>query len=347
MKKNFLSVKKSVVLVAVSLITATAGIRVKADLASDAEFKEMVENDQSDLEVPETYIPAENELATDEEYLSVLKSESEIAGEKPQRSATANARGKHVTLAQPSGDTFQYTDEGGMKPPLKLCTLFMDEHGNLNAYGRIVKNYIQDEIRHDGSSRFLSNDLVGMETNPQICPNWKSFSNDTKIKFWVWMFAATAFEESRCEAKVRDHFDINDYAVGLYQLEKNIKIRGHRGENCIASNYAIHQPYSNIRCAMDMIHYQLLPIETKEIKQSGRLYSAPGQSTNSYFYWLRQPNGGEIGHHLRHFTPCGFGTKRTENTPSFLLPKAGDRNPLMPFLNPPPAPWDPSGSIRR
>jgi hypothetical protein len=328
------------------LVFATAGIVGHAESQS---MDAMIESDRSDLEIPETYVPAPGELATDEEFRKAIEDQNEVAGEaddfdvgtpenggkKSPAKKSPTKKKRKVTLAQPSGETFHYTDFGGMKPPAKLCSLFMDEKGNLNSYGRIVKGYINEEVKEQGSSRFLSDDLVGMVDTPKICPNWKQLSDDEKIRFWVWMFAATAFEESRCNAAVKDHFDINDYAVGLYQLERNVKIRGRRGPNCMVSAKTIHSPISNIRCAMDMIHYQLMPIADGPMKQSGRLYSAPGQKTNSYFYWLRQANGGEIGKHLRNFEPCGyFAKKKPAPTPSIAAP-------LYPFGWPSPKPFDP------
>ncbi len=356
MKKipHFLKFKKLGIVSSVCIIAASAGVLGNASSSSEQAMQkeaiEAIENDRSDLAVPEFYTPAADELATDREFIDALKDQNVVAGEE-EEAASAEAlpsdeksktpvqkKKRHVTLAKPSGETFHFTPEGGMKSPDLNCSLYMNESGEYNAYGRIIKDYIHEEVKKNGSSRFLSNDLVGMDVNPKVCPNWKSLNDETKVKFWVWAFAATAFEESRCNAKVPDHYDINDYAVGLYQLERTVKVRGRRGPSCMVSAKEIHTPYSNIRCAMDIIRYQLLPISTKEFQQTGRLYSAAGQRTNSYFYWLRQANGGEIGKHIRNFTPC---TEIRDNgaKPPFAIPGSDSATPWnSPWSQPSPYP---------
>lgn len=314
---NFSPSIKAAVFTAVCLCVATAGAigRASSDADSESSLDMMIESDRSDLDIPEVYIPSASKLGTIEENNEVMKSQGAddenvefIIGKDGVKTKThvAQKESKHrkIKIAQPDNEKFVYTAEGGMHPPSKLCTLFMNSHGTFNAYGRIIRDYIHEELRRDGESRFLSNELIGMNNAPNICPNWSKMNTATKTKFWVWFFAATSFEESDCKATIKDHFDINDYAVSLFQLPLHLYNRGFRGPNCVVSNKAIHSPYSNIRCAMDMIKYQLRPISSGPAPQSGRLCSVAHHDSNSYFYWLRQDNGGEIGRHLKEFAPC-------------------------------------------
>jgi hypothetical protein len=273
----------------------------------------LIEHDTSDIDVPDTSLPAEEDRSTWKSLDELLQEQKDFTfedesveagpGDKGKKKPAPKGGGKKKRKVRVAQDDlsvkFAYTPDGGMKQPKKRCELFMNEKGEYNSYGKIVKNYILEDKSDDGHSRFLSDDLVGMTASPKICPNWTKFDDAMKIKFWVWTFADIAYWESGCWAEVPDHKDINDYAVGLYQLERKVSNRASRGPNCAVSVKAIHSPYSNIRCAMDMIRYQLKPTEN----QSGKLYNSV-KNNDSYFYWLRQANGGAMGRNIRYFKPC-------------------------------------------
>ncbi|MBS1963285.1 MAG: hypothetical protein JST04_13805 [Bdellovibrionales bacterium] len=311
--KRFVNVpraKKIAILASISLISLTGLLVGRAD--SDPI------DDHADLDVPARYVPRPDELISDEEFRRLTRGETSLAlpedmdlPESPSIYDQLDASiSRSVKQYSPFKwvDSFKYTAAGGLIPANPKCKLFLDDKGEYGSYGRIIKGYIEAEQKLASSEQvFLSDEILGMESVPKICPKWKSLDDKTRTKFWVWVFAAIASAESSCNTDIKEVWGVNDTCTGLLQLEKGYSLRAHRGPNCAGvSPKDIRKPYSNLRCGMDIMKGQLVSRNAKdELEFDGRIYPGAGMTATSYWLKLRKANGGTIGKLIRSFTPCG------------------------------------------
>ncbi len=183
------------------------------------------------------------------------------------------------------------------------CMKFIDRFGAYGPYGFEVSEYILSQP--DSSSRFLNKDIPGMVSDPGTCPKWKSFDNNQKIQFWVWVMASIAHTESSCDPNSVNRGrvpDPSDRPRGLFQLNTLKSKRSWRGPNCgFSSKVAdVLNPKNNIRCAMDIMD-ELLKGSEGEYKSNGKIYP-----TNSYWQKLRKkdPAGGTIAKLIKTYPLC-------------------------------------------
>jgi len=199
---------------------------------------------------------------------------------------------------------FTYTKSAGLHSEWPKCKLFMSTNGEYGSYGRIVKNYIDEKLH----KVFLSNNILGMSTHPNICPNWAKFDEATKVKFWVWTMASISAIESACNVAVKDKRDVTgEYTFGLYQLERKTELRfGNRrfAPNCMRPTSELRKPIGSIRCAMDMLVTQLIDQKENIGEFDGRIYPGPGMQISTYFNEFHHAWGGYIGQLMREFKPC-------------------------------------------
>jgi len=252
----------------------------------------------SDLDFPRPYFPTgdEDAVASDAEFNKVIKSETTLALPEDLME----------TLLGGLGGSFAYTEHGGLDSAWSKCNLFLAKNGEYGSYGRIIQNYIREDVELNIDSIFLSNKILGMSSAPRICPNWNKFDYETRVKFWVWTFAAISAIESSCAWDVKGIKGPNDWTSGLLQLERGYKLRARRGPHCAGVSPAdIKKPYGNLRCGMDIMKQQLVtPNENGEPEFDGQLYPGPGMMAKSYWLKLRKVNGGTIGGLMRRFNPC-------------------------------------------
>lgn len=163
-------------------------------------------------------------------------------------------------------------------------------------YGKIIVDYLKE--RGDDNI-FFSNHLPGMLEMPQICPKWKKLTRAEKENFWVYTFAAIAFDESKCVASAKNLEGSNGVAAGLTQMDQKKSGRSWRGPDCKADD--IMKPSANLRCALNIME-ELLKGPKGEYKSSGHIF-AVGKNV-SYWQKLKQPNGGEIGHLMKTNPLC-------------------------------------------
>lgn len=257
--------------------------------------------DRSDLDIPDFYFPDASEVISDEAFKEILEGEKTLA--LPDNEASI------LDIVTKWKDFFIYTDQGGLNPANPKCNLFLSPEGELGSYGRIIRDYIDDDIKKNSPSVFLSDSILGMASAPGICPNWSRLDQDARVKFWVWTFAAIASAESGCRWDVAEHWGVNDTCSGLLQLEKGYKLRSRRGSNCAnVSPTDIRKPYGNLRCGLDIMKQQLVsPNLDGALEFDGRIYPGPGMMAQSYWQKLRKENGADIGRLMRAFKPCGAG----------------------------------------
>lgn len=207
---------------------------------------------------------------------------------------------------------FYYTDLNGLSFNNKNCRRFLNTDGKYGDFGRIINDYFKE---NGEQSVLLSNGIFGMTERPKICPNWKSLTIETKVKFWVWTFASIAFSESSCNPHPQPVYGPTDMTAGLLQLEAGTRVvkgrklglalRLSRGPNCRVSTKDILKPYSNIRCGLDMMKQQLTSYDSLDsILYDYPIYPGKGMPAKSYWLKLRMEYGGMIGKNMRKFKPC-------------------------------------------
>lgn len=174
------------------------------------------------------------------------------------------------------------------------CTNFINNDGSYGAWGNVVKDYITNS---PASARFLGDNVAHIN---QSCPRWGRLNREQRTHFWVWSFAAIAWDESRCRANARNARATNGVAVGLLQMEENRSARSWRGPNCRVSS--VSGAAENLRCGLDIMA-ELLRGQQGEYRGRGALVYTGGRNT-SYWEKLRHSGGGTIGDRIRSHPLC-------------------------------------------
>jgi hypothetical protein len=174
------------------------------------------------------------------------------------------------------------------------CTDFIEDDGSLGPYGETIDSYISNS---SASSRFLNDGIPHIQ---EACSNWSNLNYDEKRHFWVWTFAAIAWDESTCKPSARNPRGTNGVAIGLLQLDEARGDRSWRGPNCRAQSVAA--AHDNLRCGLDIMAELLLGPQG-EYKGRGAIF-IEGRRNTSYWQKLRTSNGGEIGHLIRTYPKC-------------------------------------------
>lgn len=143
------------------------------------------------------------------------------------------------------------------------CDKFFDNAGNTGPWGNQIIKTITKLPKEELENSFYSKDIPDMDF---ICPKFKEFPSELKLKFWVWTFAAISWQESSCNEKVSAQ-GTNARAVGLLQLEDTRQLRKSRGPNCDVAS--VRDPANNLACGVDILHQQLLGAEGKYFKNVG------------------------------------------------------------------------------
>lgn len=154
------------------------------------------------------------------------------------------------------------------------CSKFIADDGEFGEYGKILAEAL---LEKGTDSHLFADDRPGMEDSPYTCPAWKKLSFDMRLRFWVWTFAAIAWDESKCDARARNTQATNGVAVGLLQLDEARSARRWRGRNCEAKN--VSGARENLRCGVDIM----------EELMRGRdgLYKASGKLWGDTSYWQK------------------------------------------------------------
>jgi len=135
---------------------------------------------------------------------------------------------------------------------VKGCNQFIKDDGSIGPWGNSVVSTIVKLPSSELENSFFSNDIPDMDF---ICPKFKDFSQQLKLKFWVWTFSSISWQESGCNPNVTA-VGTNAKAVGLLQLEDTRTLRKSRGENCDVPS--VKDPKNNLACGVDILHQQLL-----------------------------------------------------------------------------------------
>ena len=171
---------------------------------------------------------------------------------------------------QTSGLTSSFFEKGAN------CTKFIQKNGEYGDHGKIVFNAIKEL---GPQSHMVADSIPGMDEDPFACPKWKQLNYETRLRFWVWTFAAIAWDESKCRPNERNPKGTGGPVVGLLQMEESASKRAWRGKNCKATD--ILPPENNLRCGVDIMA-ELMRGKDGVYKGSGKIWP-----TNSYWEKLR------------------------------------------------------------
>lgn len=160
-----------------------------------------------------------------------------------------------------------------------LCTNFIDEQGNINAWGLTV---IVAVNRYPEYLNSIAQDMLN------YCPNFNKFNKAQKENFWVWFIASMAMRESACRPDVKAKGP-NGTAAGLLQLHLNKEYAYHK--DCKTTNALA--PHQNLSCGAAMFDTQLIR------------YNKMFLSRGSYWEVLQTDNSGNgVRKLLSLYRPC-------------------------------------------
>lgn len=173
------------------------------------------------------------------------------------------------------------------------CSAFISTNGTLGPLGQTIFNSISSR---GANSPLVIADRPGMSDGPKACPKWRELSQQDRIHFWIWTFAAIAWDESTCLPNARNPRATNGVAVGLMQLDEQRSARSWRGPNCRTTSVA--SANQNVLCSLDIME-ELMRGKDGVYKSNGHLWG-----NTSYWQKLKLKQGGDIGRLIRTFPLC-------------------------------------------
>jgi hypothetical protein len=177
-------------------------------------------------------------------------------------------------------------DNDGLVALNPYCNRFVEKDGSYGPYGKLIAAYLMKKYKADPNTPMLADDLVGMKTEPLICPRWDSLGSNRdaevarRIKFWVWTMASVASLESKCgldpdAMKGMKGMSLGHgkhrTAIGLFQMVKQKVYRPTTSiPTCNVADGEIGKSYYNILCAVDTMERQIREIP-KSSGENGKL----------------------------------------------------------------------------
>lgn len=222
-------------------------------------------------------------------------------GESPAPQCLSSSQSPLSTARPPATTSLSAPSSSNRTPALDPsfngrgadCSAFISRNGT---YGPLGQTIASNVMARGPNSAFLTDNRPGMNDGVRACPKWRELSVKERVRFWVWTFAAIAWDESSCKPNERNPNATNGVAVGLMQLDELPSARKWRGPNCRASSVAA--PSQNILCSLDIME-ELLKGRQGVYKTDGNLWD-----TNSYWQKLRTKDGGNIGRLIKTYPLC-------------------------------------------
>ncbi|MCB0414800.1 MAG: hypothetical protein KDD50_10730 [Bdellovibrionales bacterium] len=109
------------------------------------------------------------------------------------------------------------------------CLNYVDSHGKIGPWGKKVLDAFElaDKDYKDGKSCFYDDLDVSY-----VCPKFKSFNENKKSIFWLYVYASMSQVESSCRVEAQAQ-GTNGIADGLLQLEYSKSLRRNSGRDPI------------------------------------------------------------------------------------------------------------------
>lgn len=174
------------------------------------------------------------------------------------------------------------------------CESFINEKGELGAYGEIIRDtihYIISKYPSRKVSLLMDSDLAyDVDGLGDLCPNFPYFNENEKIHFWVWVFAAIAWHESKCATgqnlvgannpnglslgilhmphDLRYRYDYSNQSLGTGSCREYKPTSGKYVEGYLIKDEAMLNPRLNLKCGIDAMLTSLRGFHTRECYQS-------------------------------------------------------------------------------
>ena len=169
---------------------------------------------------------------------------------------------------------------------------------------------------------FRSNNIDQMG---KICPNFSRLTDQQKLKFWVWTFAAIAWDEGKCISNIARLDATNGVAAGDFQLPENWKDgRSWRGPGCDATEekvqgvnakrrpigrFLMANEMNSIPCGVEIMGGAICGFYSTR-RWPLRCEESEGYKGKALFghhlYWekLRQPSHGKVLSMVKEYPLC-------------------------------------------
>ncbi len=212
-------------------------------------------------------------------------------------SGAANAESLGNTVRDQITPQIYNSESSGAQPLTRgfdsACQAFIKPNGEYGPYGQKVLREISRYPDFLADSRGTAN----------FCPNFNSFSDAQKRRFWVWLSASVAQQEATCnpDARAPLWMNANGHASGLFQIEERVNLRNGR-DSQYGGNFCSGDAYDvdvNIRCGIRMM---------KDLVDNG---DGPYAHRNNYWSSLRSP--GVARRLISQFEDCGAQTVYASN----------------------------------
>ncbi|MCH2534612.1 MAG: hypothetical protein MK008_09255 [Bdellovibrionales bacterium] len=145
------------------------------------------------------------------------------------------------------------------------CSDYIDDNGNYGDRGKLLAKEILGEGRSTDRWEYFKQ---GSRNLSSVCPNFNNLNDEEKLNFWIWTFAAIAWDEGKCISNIARSDATNGLAVSDFQLPENWKSgRSWRGPGCNANgrapavnirrrrygNFLMANPSNSIPCAVEIM----------------------------------------------------------------------------------------------
>lgn len=182
-------------------------------------------------------------------------------------------------FAEAAGTGFPLTPGIGMAAN---CQNFVTKTGALGPWGSFIASTISPQTHP-----YLFKPAKDMS---KVCPNFKSMSDSEKERFWIWLVAAVASNESSCTERVKAKGVRGATAAGLMQMHlgKEYLYKCKRGINSLKAR-------DNLECGITILN--------NDIRRTGSVFPVKG----NYYDTLRikRPPGQHTLKLVRKYKPCG------------------------------------------
>lgn len=187
-------------------------------------------------------------------------------------------------------DLAEFAEAAGNGYPLNLrqmrmasnCKNFITETGALGPWGSFIASKIGPETHP-----YLFKPAKDMA---KVCPKFKTMSDSEKERFWIWLVAAVANNESSCIEKVKAKGVNGATAAGLMQMHlgKEYVYKCKRGINSLNAR-------DNLECGITILN--------NDIRRTGSVFPVKG----NYYDTLRikREPGKRTLKMVRAYKPCG------------------------------------------
>ncbi len=195
-----------------------------------------------------------------------------------------------------------FTNSGNLQPLTgqfnSNCDAFIGSNGYYGSWGAVIgETLIAARQENPAYEVFFADSTTNIDGVTTLCPQWTRLSEEQRVNFWVWTFAAISQAESSCDPGAVANGINGKIAVGLTQLERSRQYRYWRSRDANGNGYCdvdtVQSVDNNLKCALDIMLGHL----------TGVYRQPPSVIGNSYWQELRGSNR-KIARMISEFQLC-------------------------------------------